>query len=200
MIIDNDAPYPPPLDKYSPFLHLLIVNIPGDNYPAGYVEMPYLAPNPPLDSPAHRYQVLVFRQPVEEHNNRYGERETARMLPHPHTKRENFDIGRYVRRHNLIEVGKMNFSVAPASKRSTTRLPEIVYGQPVSPSVQSPSRGRRSPNASPSSLAAPSLAAQSLAAPSLAAPSLAAQSLAAPSLAVTGTVQNMRYYNDDTDY
>lgn len=183
MIVDNDAPYPPPLDQYSPFLHLLIVNIPGDNYPAGYVEMPYLAPNPPLDSPPHRYRVLVFRQQVEEHGTRYGERENARLLPHPHTKRENFDIGRYVRRHNLIEVGKLDFSVAPASKRSTTRLPEIIYGQPVSPNVKSPSRSAR---ASPAggSLAAPN---------TLASPKTT--SLAAP----TRTVQNMAYY-EDNDY
>lgn len=194
-IIDNDAPYPPPLDQYSPFLHLLIVNIPGDNYPQGYVEMPYLAPNPPLDSPAHRYRVLVYLQPVEEHGNRYGRTETARVLPHPHSKRENFDISRYVKRHNLAEVGRLDFSVVPASKRSTTRLPDIIYGQPVGPAVQSPSRrGRRPGQTSPTvnnpvSLAAPN----TLASPTMmAAPTI--NTLAAP-----GTIQNMRYY-DDTDY
>lgn len=181
IIVDNDAPYPPPLDQYSPFLHLLIVNIPGDNYPAGYTEMPYLAPNPPVDSPPHRYRVLVFRQPLQTEGRDQG---TTKVLPHPHKKRDNFDINRYVKRHGLTEVGRLDFSVSPAPKRSTTRLPDIIYGQPVSPGVRSPPRSGQT---SPVSLAAPS---------TLAAP----KTLAAPStLAAPGTVQNMRYY-EDTDF
>jgi phosphatidylethanolamine-binding protein (PEBP) family uncharacterized protein len=54
MIVDPDAPYPSnPSKKY--VLHLLIIN-------SKQTKIKYMPPNPPIDSPAHRYQILLFKQ------------------------------------------------------------------------------------------------------------------------------------------
>lgn len=63
MIYDLDAPYP--YNNYnSPYLHLLIINIPGDDLNRGTILYSFEYPNPPKDSEAHRYVFEVYRQKV----------------------------------------------------------------------------------------------------------------------------------------
>ena len=61
VIYDNDAPYPN--NNYlSPYVHLFAYNIlDGDVYNADLV-LSYEPPNPPRDSPIHKYHVEVYRQ------------------------------------------------------------------------------------------------------------------------------------------
>ena len=55
LIVDPDAPYPSnPTKKY--ILHLLVVNNKD-------IKANYHSPHPPDDSPAHRYYVLLYKQP-----------------------------------------------------------------------------------------------------------------------------------------
>lgn len=61
VICDIDAPYPSnPIN--SPFIHLLVVNIPGNMLSKANVLLKYEPPHPPSDSPAHRYQVRLYKQ------------------------------------------------------------------------------------------------------------------------------------------
>lgn len=55
IIVDPDAPYPSePTSKY--MVHLLVVN-------STDIKLEYHPPNPPIDSPPHRYQVFLYLQP-----------------------------------------------------------------------------------------------------------------------------------------
>ena len=55
MIVDPDAPYPSnPTKKY--VLHLLVVN-------SKDIKAKFHPPNPPEDSPSHRYHILIYKQP-----------------------------------------------------------------------------------------------------------------------------------------
>lgn len=61
VLVDLDAPYPEKSTN-SPYLHLLAVNIPGDNIEDGDIIMPYQTPQPPKDSLPHSYVLNVYKQ------------------------------------------------------------------------------------------------------------------------------------------
>ena len=62
IIYDIDAPSPTN-NKDSPYLHLLVTNIPGNDIISGQVVAGLVLPNPPKRSGPHRYLVEVYQQP-----------------------------------------------------------------------------------------------------------------------------------------
>src|SRR5579862_2651867 len=56
MIYDIDAP------NSSPYIHLLITNIPGNMIGQGEYKFDYMAPKPPKNNPNHQYIVALFGQ------------------------------------------------------------------------------------------------------------------------------------------
>lgn len=62
-IIDLDAPYPG--EAESDYIHLLTINIPGDDLEKGKEIVNYQAPAPPKDSPPHEYKILIYQQPAK---------------------------------------------------------------------------------------------------------------------------------------
>jgi phosphatidylethanolamine-binding protein (PEBP) family uncharacterized protein len=90
LIVDPDAPYPSnPTKKY--FLHLMVVN-------STDVIVDYYPPHPPVDSPPHRYQVLLFQQ------EQYIQISKLNQHPHP-----NFNLNKFVSKYNLKIVDKFEF-------------------------------------------------------------------------------------------
>lgn len=61
IIYDEDAPYPS-RNTMSPYLHLLLTNIPDSQIEKGSVIMPYTPPSPPQNSEPHHYVVAVYNQ------------------------------------------------------------------------------------------------------------------------------------------
>lgn len=91
LVYDPDAPYPenPTL---SPYLHYLAINILGCYLKTGQVIIPYMPPQPPQDSEAHRYLVQVYHQK----NGRIGE--TLDIV----TNRENFPLHHLITSKQLV--------------------------------------------------------------------------------------------------
>jgi phosphatidylethanolamine-binding protein (PEBP) family uncharacterized protein len=88
LIVDPDAPYPSnPTKKY--FIHLMVVN-------SKEIKIDYYPPHPPVDSEAHRYQVILYKQ---ENYIKIKKSE-----PYP-----NFDLDGFVKEHNLAFVEKFEF-------------------------------------------------------------------------------------------
>jgi phosphatidylethanolamine-binding protein (PEBP) family uncharacterized protein len=88
IIVDPDAPYPSnPHYKY--FIHLLVVN-------STDIKVEYHPPNPPSDSPPHRYQVFLYLQP------KYIQLEKMESGP-------NFDLDKFVSKWNLKLVDQFEF-------------------------------------------------------------------------------------------
>ena len=90
IIVDPDAPYPSnPTAKY--FIHLLVVN-------SQDIKIEYYPPNPPADSPPHRYQVLLYSQPnyIQIQKSKPG---------------SNFDLNGFVNEWNLELVDSFEFRV-----------------------------------------------------------------------------------------
>lgn len=88
IIYDVDAPSPSN-PSASPFLHALIVNIPGNKIEQGNQLIPYTMPNPP--SGEHRYVIALYRQSYKVPINTIS-------------KRENFDLINFVNNNQLILV------------------------------------------------------------------------------------------------
>jgi hypothetical protein len=85
---DITAPYPS--NPYrSPYLHYLVVDIPGGRISEGRPLIDYEAPNPPKDSAAHTYYLDVYRQ-------------NGKSSAQKHTRRQNFDLQGFIERHNLV--------------------------------------------------------------------------------------------------
>lgn len=61
MIYDVDAPSSTNPTN-SPYLHYLVINIPGNNLSQGQQVIPYMLPSPPIGSGQHRYIVALYRQ------------------------------------------------------------------------------------------------------------------------------------------
>lgn len=61
MIYDIDAPRPNAASS-SPYMHLLITNIPGNNISQGQYLFDYMPPKPPRSSENHRYVIALFSQ------------------------------------------------------------------------------------------------------------------------------------------
>lgn len=98
IMIDLDAPYPAPNNSKSPYLHLLITNIRGNNISTGDSLIEYMSPSPPSNSLPHTYSVMVYQQP-------------SYINPVKHSKRENFEPSYFAKRHNLTLVSDKNFKV-----------------------------------------------------------------------------------------
>lgn len=95
IIYDLDAPYPANPSQAA-YLHGLIVNIPNGDIQHGDVLMSFTPPNPPKDSPAHRYVFAVYAQ-------------EGRLALSPISQRENFDVNGFVMRNRLQLAGQMIF-------------------------------------------------------------------------------------------
>ncbi len=88
IIVDPDAPYPSnPTKKY--FLHLLVIN-------SKETKVEYTEPNPPFNSPAHRYMILLFLQ---------KEKITINDIEN----RSNFYLDIFIKKNNLKLVDKLTF-------------------------------------------------------------------------------------------
>ena len=100
---DVDAPYPYPKNRYSPFLHYLEVNIENGNFSQGQTLIDYAPPNPPKDSPPHRYIVELYEQTnyVQE----------SRIID-----RKKFNLEQFVTINNLVLLARGQFSVRPRSQ------------------------------------------------------------------------------------
>jgi len=89
IIVDPDAHYPDnPKEKY--MLHNLVIN--NDE-----IIWKYKSPNPPLDSPPHRYMILLYKQlnPIK--------------LDKPITQRNKFDLKTFVKKYSLKKVDEFIF-------------------------------------------------------------------------------------------
>ena len=127
IFVDMDAPYPSPRDDKSPLLHWLEINIPGDEVEQGYEAMNYAPPNPPSDSPPHNYKVIVFEQPIHELGGRWGSRGTTKILPHPHSVRESFQLQQYINKHGLIKNMQLSFYVSASGAGIVPNDPVVAY-------------------------------------------------------------------------
>jgi phosphatidylethanolamine-binding protein (PEBP) family uncharacterized protein len=95
VMYDRDAPYPPPNNINAPFIHWLVINIPGNDLEQGNSVLPYLPPNPPSSDP-HRYQLDLYRQ--------------LRQLPDSfNVSRHRFPLDKWINRNGLILLDTMNF-------------------------------------------------------------------------------------------
>ena len=89
LIVDPDAHYPDnPTEKY--MLHNLVIN--NDE-----IIWKYKSPNPPLDSPPHRYFIYLYRQlnPIK--------------LDKPIAQRNKFDLKSFVKKYKLKKVDEFIF-------------------------------------------------------------------------------------------
>lgn len=89
IIVDPDAPYPSE-PKYKYNLHLMVIN-------SSETKVTYSPPNPPADSPPHRYIVLLYKQP------KYI------SIPNVIEKRHNFDLDNFVQTNELELVDQFKF-------------------------------------------------------------------------------------------
>ena len=89
LIVDPDAHYPNnPTEKY--MLHNLVIN--NDE-----IIWKYKSPNPPLDSPPHRYMILLYKQsnPIK--------------LDKPIAQRNKFNLKSFVKKYKLKKVDEFIF-------------------------------------------------------------------------------------------
>jgi phosphatidylethanolamine-binding protein (PEBP) family uncharacterized protein len=89
LIIDPDAHYPDnPTEKY--IIHNLVIN-------TNETIWKYKSPNPPLDSPPHRYFILIYRQPA------------VIKLDEPINQRNKFDLNSFVKKYKLKKIDQFVF-------------------------------------------------------------------------------------------
>jgi phosphatidylethanolamine-binding protein (PEBP) family uncharacterized protein len=89
LIVDPDAHYPDnPTEKY--MIHNLVIN-------TNETIWKYKSPNPPLDSPPHRYFILVYRQT------------NTIKLDKPISQRNKFDLNAFVKTHKLKKIDEFVF-------------------------------------------------------------------------------------------
>ena len=89
IIVDPDAHYPDnPTEKF--MIHNLVIN-------TNEIIWKYKSPNPPLDSPPHRYFILLYRQPsiikLDEYIN----------------QRNKFDLKTFVKKYKLKKIDQFVF-------------------------------------------------------------------------------------------
>ena len=89
LIVDPDAHYPSnPTEKY--MLHNMVIN--NDE-----IVWRYKSPNPPLDSPPHRYFILLYKQ-------------SSRIkLDKPIAQRSKFNLESFVKKYKLKKVDEFIF-------------------------------------------------------------------------------------------
>ena len=89
IIVDPDAHYPSnPTEKY--MLHNLVIN-------TNETIWKYKSPNPPLDSPPHRYMILLYRQ------------SNIIKLDTPIDHRNKFDLNTFVKKYKLKKIDEFVF-------------------------------------------------------------------------------------------
>ena len=89
IIVDPDAHYPDnPTEKY--MLHNLVVN-------TNETIWKYKSPNPPLDSPPHRYMILLYRQ------------SNIIKLDESINHRNKFDLNTFVKKYKLKKIDEFVF-------------------------------------------------------------------------------------------
>jgi phosphatidylethanolamine-binding protein (PEBP) family uncharacterized protein len=89
LIVDPDAHYPDnPTEKY--MIHNLVIN-------TNETIWKYKSPNPPLDSPPHRYFIFVYRQ------------SNIIKLDKPITQRNKFNLNAFVKTHKLKKIDEFVF-------------------------------------------------------------------------------------------
>ena len=89
IIVDPDAHYPDnPTEKY--MLHNLVIN-------NNETIWKYKSPNPPLDSPPHRYMILLYRQ-----SNTIKLDETV-------NQRNKFNLNAFVKKYKLKKIDEFVF-------------------------------------------------------------------------------------------
>ena len=89
IIVDPDAHYPSnPTEKY--MLHNLVIN--NDE-----IIWKYKSPNPPLDSPPHRYMILLYKQ------------SDIIKFDKPIAQRNKFDLESFVKKYKLKKVDEFVF-------------------------------------------------------------------------------------------
>lgn len=89
IIVDPDAHYPDnPTEKY--MLHNLVIN-------TNETIWKYKSPNPPLDSPPHRYFILLYRQ------------SNIIKLDETINQRNKFDLNTFVKKYKLKKIDEFVF-------------------------------------------------------------------------------------------
>jgi len=89
LIVDPDAHYPDnPTEKY--MLHNLVIN-------NNEIIWKYKSPNPPMDSPPHRYMILLYRQ------------SDIIKLDKSINQRNKFDLKTFVKKYKLKKVDEFIF-------------------------------------------------------------------------------------------
>ena len=89
IIVDPDAHYPQnPTEKY--MIHNLVVN-------TNEIIWKYKSPNPPLDSPPHRYFILLYRQ------------SNIIKLDESINHRNKFDLNTFVKKYKLKKIDEFVF-------------------------------------------------------------------------------------------
>ena len=108
VIYDIDAPS---TIVNSVFIHMLVINIPGNNISRGQIIVPYTPPNPPPGSGQHRYMVELYKQ-------------TGMINMTPLSRRERFNITQFISQHRLINVMTDRFIVdsRPLGRESEIKL------------------------------------------------------------------------------
>lgn len=96
---DLDAPYPERPDS-SPYIHLLVTNIPDNVIEQGDIIYSYMPPNPPSDSRDHRYVFTVFNQ--------------SRVIPNLYqTQRSKFSLRDFIDTYKLKTIGSKTIVINP---------------------------------------------------------------------------------------
>jgi phosphatidylethanolamine-binding protein (PEBP) family uncharacterized protein len=89
IIVDPDAHYPDdPTEKY--MIHNLVIN-------TNEIIWKYKSPNPPLDSPPHRYFILLYKQP------------SVIKLDESINQRNKFDLKTFVKKYKLKKIDQFVF-------------------------------------------------------------------------------------------
>jgi phosphatidylethanolamine-binding protein (PEBP) family uncharacterized protein len=89
LIVDPDAHYPEnPTEKY--MIHNLVIN-------TNEIIWKYKSPNPPLDSPPHRYFILLYKQP------------NIIKLDESINQRNKFDLNTFIKKYKLKKIDEFVF-------------------------------------------------------------------------------------------
>lgn len=103
IVYDQDAPYPPPRNVNSPFVHMLAVNVKDDITETVFSYMP---PSPPADSEPHTYFVELYHQ-------------TGPVSLRPRTERAKFDVYKFALNNNMTLVARTVFKVGHSPEITT---------------------------------------------------------------------------------
>lgn len=110
LMYDPDNPYPQS-PSGSPFVHVLVVNIPDNDISRGNVVLPYTPPAPPADSDPHRYIFQLYRQQraIQTH---------ALRAPAPITSRYRYPLESFLAQNNLRDLVAQQIIVVDPAQRS----------------------------------------------------------------------------------